>query len=64
MAAKITYARAAVARRAVLALQGAGLEVGGLRFFPDGSFEVITAGQRATAEPANDFDRLDAAGLL
>lgn len=64
MTAKITYARAAAARRAIVALQGAGLEVGGLRYFPDGSFEVIAAGQRPNTEPANDFDRLEAAGLL
>lgn len=64
MSTKTTYARAAATRRAIAVLQGAGIEVGGLRVFPDGSFEVIAANRGATAEPANDFDRLEAEGRL
>jgi hypothetical protein len=62
---KPTYATAAATRRAISALKGCGLHVGSIRLFPDGTIEITPSGQSISlAHADNDFDKLDAAGLL
>jgi acylphosphatase len=62
---KPTYATAAATRRAINAFKGCGLQVGSARLLPDGSIEIVASGMSASQRHAdNDFDKLDAAGLL
>ena len=50
-------------RRAINASQSAGLVLGSIKLHPDGTIELC-ASQQEPSEPANDFERLDAQGLL
>lgn len=50
-------------RRAINASQSAGLVLGSVKLHPDGTIELCASRQEAN-EPANDFDRFDARGLL
>lgn len=58
------YATAAVIRRVIKTVESTGLLVGGLKLHPDGKIEIIPLAPDRTPLPANDFDRLNAEGVL
>lgn len=60
---KHAYASSSAVRRAVAAVENAGLHVGGIKLHPNGTIELIRASS-PDATAANDFDRLEAQGLL
>lgn len=58
-----TYASSAAMSRAIRTFEKAGMHVGSVRLAPDGSIEIFRA-EAVPIDPANDFDRLEAQGLL
>jgi len=50
-------------KRAILSCTKAGIAIGAIEMRPDGTIRIVTQGS-ITTEPANDFDRLDALGVL
>lgn len=50
-------------RRAISAIKSAGMAIGSVELLPDGTIRVVPA-ELARNEPANDFDKWDAAGQL
>lgn len=60
---KHAYATTAHVRRAIKAAETAGMHVGGVKLYPDGRIE-LTRAEMNDQGAANDFDRLDAQGLL
>ena len=63
MSSSATYASKPAVRRAIIACESAGLQVGGIKLHPCGAIELIR-GAVLPPEALNDFDRLDAAGRL
>ena len=61
---KPTYATSAVTRRAISNVKKAGITIGSVRLLPCGAVEIMAARQDDDASAKNDFDRLDAKGLL
>lgn len=59
-----SYANSAATRRAIKAIQNAGLNIGSVKLHPSGEIEFITGVSLVARPAANDYDRLDAAGLL
>jgi hypothetical protein len=62
-ATKYAYASSAVVRRAISAVKSAGMAIGGVELLPDGTIRFVPA-DAPRSEPANDFDKWDAAGQL
>lgn len=60
---KNAYASSAALRRAITTCKKAGLQVGSVKLHPDGAIELIRDAL-TPSEAVNDFDRLEAAGLL
>lgn len=58
-----SYASSACVSRAIKASQSAGINIGSILLQPDGTIE-LRASSFPSSEPANDFDRLEAEGLL
>ena len=58
-----TYAKTPVIRRAILAIEATGFEIGMIRLAPDGTIEVVRE-PSAPQRECSAFDQLAAAGLL
>jgi hypothetical protein len=63
MSAKQQYASSASVRRALNAVDMAGIQVGSVTLHADGAIQIYAAATKDLA-PANDFDRLEAVGAL
>ncbi|MFO6446032.1 hypothetical protein ACLBKU_02695 [Erythrobacter sp. NE805] len=50
-------------QRAIRSCTRAGIAIGAVEMRPDGTIRIVTQGA-ITTDPANDFDRLDALGVL
>jgi hypothetical protein len=50
-------------QRAIRSCAKAGIAIGAVEIRPDGTIRIVTQGS-ITTDPANDFDRLDALGVL
>jgi hypothetical protein len=57
------FATKAEIRRAISAIRATGMSIGSVELLPDGSIRLHTSDAVINAA-ANDFDRLDADGLL
>ncbi|WP_156420465.1 MULTISPECIES: hypothetical protein [unclassified Sphingopyxis] len=62
-ATKNAYASSAVVRRAISAVKSTGMIIGGVELLPDGTVRLVPA-DTPRSEPANEFDKWDAAGQL
>ena len=58
-----SYASRAQIRKAIAAVECGGIQIGGVTLHPNGVIELFSKLQ-VTPKPANDFDRLDEAGVL
>lgn len=58
-----SYASSACVSRAIKASQSAGITIGSIVLQPNGTIE-LRASPFPSSAPANDFDRLEAEGLL
>ena len=62
-ATKYAYASSAVVRRAISAVKATGMTIGGVELLPDGTIRLVPV-EAPRGEPANEFDKWDAAGQL